>query len=259
MFRRINMTIVTLLTDFGTADSYVAEMKGVILTRSPSTVLVDISHEVPPGDVRSAAYVLGRTWHRFPAATVHLVVVDPGVGTSRAALAFSAHDHWFVGPDNGVFTPVLHDAEVTAVMLTAPPGASNTFHGRDVFAPAAAALADGVAVPSLGEAFGELPKRFAYTELRQDGNALVGEVVYVDRFGSLITNISSDALSLSTRVEVEDLDLGGLKRTYSDVPSGSLLAYVGSGGMIEIAVRNGSAAERLGVGIGGRVRALLKG
>ena len=106
------MTVITLLTDFGTTDSYVAEVKGVLLTRAPAAILVDVSHGILPGDVRSAAYILGRTWHRFPEGTVHLVVIDPGVGGSRAALALQARHHFFVGPDNGVFTPVLYDTAV---------------------------------------------------------------------------------------------------------------------------------------------------
>src|SRR5215216_1898353 len=118
------MTVITLLTDFGTADSYVAETKGVLLSRAPAAVLVDVSHEVSPGDVRAAAYILGRTWHRFPAGTVHMAVVDPGVGTSRAALALRVRDHYFVGPDNGLFTPVLRDSEVEAVALPTPAIAS---------------------------------------------------------------------------------------------------------------------------------------
>ena len=251
------MTLITLLTDFGTTDSYVAEVKGVLLSRALAAVLVDVSHAVPPGDVRSAAYLLGRTWHRFPAGTVHLVVVDPGVGTSRAALALRAHGHCFVGPDNGVFTAVLHDAEVAAVALGTPPGASPTFHGRDVFAPAAAALAQGASLSSMGQRFAGIPERLAYTAPRYEGKTLVGEVVYVDRFGSLITNLTPGLVPAYATLEVEELDIGPLKQTYNDVATGGLLAYVGSGGAIEIAVRNGSAARRLGIGMGGRVRAKL--
>jgi S-adenosyl-L-methionine hydrolase (adenosine-forming) len=251
------MAIVTLLTDFGTADSYVAEMKGVILTRSPTAVLIDITHGIHPGDIRSAAYVLGRTWQRFPRGTVHLVVVDPGVGTNRAALAFSAQGHFFVGPNNGLFTPVLHDAEVEAVVLPTPEGASPTFHGRDVFAPPAAALAGGTSLSALGEPFAGLPERLAYTEPHYEGKSIVGEIVYIDRFGCLITNLTTELVPPYASMEVEDLDLGPLRRTFNDVTNGGLLAYVGSGGAIEIAVRNGSAARRLGVGVGGRVRARL--
>jgi S-adenosyl-L-methionine hydrolase (adenosine-forming) len=251
------MTLITLLTDFGTADSYVAEMKGVLLSRAPSAVLVDMSHAVSPSDVRSAAYILGRTWHRFPPGTTHMVVVDPGVGTARAALALSAHGHYFVGPDNGVFTPVLRDVEVEAVALPIPESASPTFHGRDLFAPAAAALADGTTLHSLGQPFGGIPERLAYTAPHYEGKTVVGEIVYIDRFGSLITNLTSELVPTHATLEVEDLDLGPLKRTFHDVSTGGLLAYIGSGGAIEIAVRNGSAARRLGVGVGGRVRAKL--
>jgi S-adenosyl-L-methionine hydrolase (adenosine-forming) len=251
------MSFVTLLTDFGTTDSYVGEVKGVILSHAPGATLVDITHDIHPGDVRSAAYVVGRSWHRFPAGTVHLVVVDPGVGSSRAALAFSAKGHYFVGPDNGVFTPVLHDAQVEMVELPVPHHASSTFHGRDLFAPAAAALAGGTTLDALGRPFSAIPERLAYTAPYHEGKTVVGEIVYIDRFGSLITNLTSDLVPPYASLEVEDLDIGPLRRTYHDVTNGGLLAYVGSGGAIEIAVRNGSAARRLGIGIGGRVRARL--
>ena len=251
------MTIITLLTDFGTADSYVAEMKGVLLSSAPAAVIIDISHGVSPGDVRSAAYILGRTWHRFPPGTIHIVVIDPGVGSARAALALGAHGHCFAGPDNGVFTPVLKDTEVEAVTLAVPESAAPTFHGRDVFAPAAAALANGASLASLGLPFSGIPQRLAYTVPHYEGKSVVGEVVYIDRFGSLITNLTAELVPSYATVEVEDLDLGPLKRTFDDVGNGALLAYVGSGGQVEIAVRNGSAARRLGVGVGGRVRAKL--
>jgi S-adenosylmethionine hydrolase len=248
---------ITLLTDFGTADSYVAEMKGVLLSRAPSAILVDVTHEVAQGDVRSAAYVLGRTWHRFPDNTVHLVVVDPGVGSARHGLALTARGHCFVGPDNGVFTPILHDTEVEAVVLPTPLHASNTFHGRDIFAPAAAALAAGAPLGSLGLTFEGVPVRLAYTRPERAGLDVNGEIIYVDHFGTLITNLTSDLVPPEAHVLVEDLDVGEVKRTYSDVAAGALVAYVGSGGTIEIAVRDGSAAEHLAIGIGAPVRACL--
>jgi S-adenosyl-L-methionine hydrolase (adenosine-forming) len=251
------MSIVTLLTDFGTSDSYVAEMRGVLLTLTPGAVLVDITHSIHPGDVRSAAYVLGRSWHQFPPGTVHLVVVDPGVGSERAALAFSAHHHCFVGPDNGVFTPVFHDAEVEISVLATPADASPTFHGRDVFAPAAAALAGGATLDGLGQSFSGIPHRLAYTVPHFEGKTVVGEIVYIDRFGTLITNLTTELVPPYATLEVEDLDIGPLRRTFNDVTTGGLLAYIGSGAAIEIAVRDGSAARRLGVGVGGRVRARL--
>jgi S-adenosyl-L-methionine hydrolase (adenosine-forming) len=251
------MPIITLLTDFGTTDHYVAELKGVLLTQAPGVTLVDITHSVSPGDVRSGAYLLGRTWHRFPSATIHMVVIDPGVGTSRAALALSAAGHSFVGPDNGVFTPVMQDIPVETVMLPTPEDASPTFHGRDLFAPAAAALACGTPLRAIGKPFTGIPERLAYTTPHYEGKTIIGEILYIDRFGTLITNLTAELVPAYARLEVEDLDIGTLRRTYADVGTGGLLAYIGSAGAIEIAVRNGSAARRLGVGVGASVRARL--
>jgi S-adenosyl-L-methionine hydrolase (adenosine-forming) len=251
------MAIVTLLTDFGITDSYVAEMKAAVLAGAPGVTLVDVTHAVTPGDVRAGAYLLGRTWHRFPAGTVHLAVVDPGVGTARAALAMGVGGHRFVGPDNGLFTSVLRDHEVEVVALPVPTVASPTFHGRDLFAPAAAALARGASLEFLGEPYTGIPERLVYRQPRYEGKSVVGEIVYVDRFGTLVTNLTADLVPDYAVLEVEGLEIGRLRRTYGDVPTGGLLAYHGSGGAIEIAVRDGSAARRLGMGVGGRVRARL--
>lgn len=251
------MSLVTLLTDFGTSDSYVAEMKGVLLTAMPGVTLVDVSHAISPGDVRAGAYLLGRIWHRFPPGSVHLAVVDPGVGTARAALALAAHGHYFVGPDNGLFTLVLRDAEVQIVALPTPEEASPTFHGRDLFAPAAAALARGAALTQVGQPYTGMPERLVYTEPHHEGKNVVGQVLYVDRFGTLITNLTRDLVPPYAVIEVEGLEVGRLRRTFGDVPTGGLVAYVGSGGQVEIAVRDGSAARRLGMGVGGRIRARL--
>jgi S-adenosyl-L-methionine hydrolase (adenosine-forming) len=230
----------------------------VLLSRAPAAVLVDLTHEIPPGDIRAAAYVLGRTWHLYPAGTVHLVVVDPGVGSSRAALALRAGGHSFVGPDNGVFTPLLHDTEVEAVALPTPSAASATFHGRDLFAPAAAALAGGATLASLGQRFPAIPQKIAYSEPRAEGPSVVGEIVYVDRFGNLITNLVARQIPARAIIEIDEIEIGPLKHAYNDVPTGSLLAYMGSGGAVEIAIRDGSAAGRLRVGIGGSVRARIQ-
>jgi S-adenosyl-L-methionine hydrolase (adenosine-forming) len=253
------MPIVTLLTDFGLSDSYVAELRGVILSAAPSATLVDITHAIPPGDIRAAAFVLGRAWQRFPAGTVHLAVVDPGVGTPRAALALRARSQFLVGPDNGIFTHVLRDTPVEIVTLPVPAHAAPTFHGRDLFAPAAAALATGVQLETLGPRFPDLPERLATAEPRYEGKSVIGEVVYVDRFGTLVTNLTAEQAPAYATVEVEDLDIGPLRRTFADVAAGGLLAYLGSDGALEIAVRNGSAARRLGLGVGGQVRVRLDG
>jgi S-adenosylmethionine hydrolase len=250
-------TIVTLLTDFGTADSYVAEMKGVILSMASGAVLVDISHAIAPGDMRAAAYVLDRAWRTCPTGSVHLSVVDPGVGTTRAALALAIGGHFFIGPDNGLFSFVMRDAPVRAVVLAEPDWAAPTFHGRDLFAPAAARLASGAALDELGPPFAGIPERLATREPYHEGKVLIGEVIYVDRFGTLVTNFTPDNMPDYASLEVEGAEVGGLRRTFGDVATGVLLAYVGSDGHIEIAVRDGSAARRLGIGVGGRVRARL--
>jgi S-adenosylmethionine hydrolase len=244
-------TLITLLSDFGTADSYVGELKGVLLSRVHGAALVDITHQIPAGDVRAAQYVLSRTWHRFPRETVHLAVVDPGVGTARRALAAAAAGHYFVAPDNGLLSFLPADAHYVA--LPVPAGAAPTFHGRDLFAPAAGQLALGTALAHLGQPITD-PYRAPLPTPRRDGSSLVGEVIYVDRFGTLITNISGDAVKPGGAIGINGTSAGPLRRTFGDVKPGEIAAFVGSGGTIEVAVRDGSAAERLGVRAGVEVR-----
>jgi S-adenosylmethionine hydrolase len=235
--------LVTLLTDFGTADGYVAEMKGVLMSSVPEAMLLDLSHELAPQDVESARLALARCWRRFPPATVHLVVVDPGVGSSRRALAVESDDRLLVGPDNGVLSPALLLAGARVVELPIPPTASPTFHGRDVFAPAAALLAAGAPLDTLGSPVTDaIVRRTPEARRRADG-ALEGEVIAVDRFGNAITNL------LSRRGGV--LEVAGrslpVRRTYADVARGDAVALCGSSGLVEVAVRDGSAASVLGI------------
>jgi S-adenosylmethionine hydrolase len=249
------MPIVTLLTDFGTADSYVAEVKGVLLSRGADVSLVDITHDLRPGDVRAAQYLLRRTWKLFPTGTVHLAIVDPGVGTSRRALAVEYAGHRFVAPDNGLLSFLPSDARYVA--LPTPAAAAPTFHGRDIFAPAAAALAVGARLEGLGEAVSN-PYRDPLPTHRVAGGAIVGEVVFVDRFGTLISNIPADLLPPSATVRVDGTEIGHLRRTFADVAPDELVAFRGSDGAVEIAVRDGSAAAALNVGVGTEVQAERK-
>jgi S-adenosyl-L-methionine hydrolase (adenosine-forming) len=246
------MPIITLLTDFGLADSYVAEAKGVLLSRAPDATLIDVTHQVPPGNVRAGQYLLARAWHRFPAGTVHLAVVDPGVGTARRALAAAASGHCFVAPDNGLLSFLPADARFVSVPV--PEGAAPTFHGRDVFAPAAAALASGTPLERLGSPITDA-LRDPLPAPKVDGGLVVGEVLYVDRFGTLVSNIAGGQVEPGVRIRVAGTDVGGLRRTFGDVERGTLVAFVGSGGTVEVAVRDGSAARLLGVGVGAEVRA----
>ena len=246
------MALITLLTDFGTADSYVGEVKGVLASRAPGAVIVDVTHDVTPADIRAAQYLLGRTWLRFPAGSVHLVVVDPGVGTERRALAASAGGHYFVAPDNGLLSSIA--ASGRFVSLPIPSAAAPTFHARDVFAIAAARLAAGAALEQLGTPVTD-PYCSPLPAARLDGVVVVGEVIYVDRFGTLVTNIPGGRVEPGVRIKVADTDVGPLRRTYGDVERGQLVAYVGSNGEVEVAAREGSAVRLLGVGVGAEVRA----
>lgn len=239
--------IITLLTDFGSRDSYVAEVKGVIASQANPGLLIDITHEVPPGDVHAAQYIFARAWPRFPRGSVHVVVVDPGVGTARRAIAAAAAGHFFVAPDNGVLSSLPADARF--VELPVPPGASPTFHARDLFALAAAQIVNGTALTHLGRTIAD-PVRTPLPAPRRDGAAWVGEVVYVDHFGTLISNIPGDGLAPAAHVTIAGRDVGGLSRTFGEVEPGQLVAFAGSGGTVEIAVRDGSAAAVLGAGVG---------
>jgi S-adenosyl-L-methionine hydrolase (adenosine-forming) len=231
-------------------------MKAVLLSRAPGVALVDISHQVAPGDIRAGQYLLGRAWKHFPAGTVHVAIVDPGVGTARRAIAAEHEGHRFVAPDNGLLSFLPQDGRF--VSLPVPTAAAATFHGRDVFAPAAARLATG---GGGGTPLGELGESISdpcYTPLpapRHDHLTVIGEVIYVDRFGTLVSNIPGDAVQEGARIRVEGSEAGSLRRTFRDVARGALVAFVGSGGTVEIAVRDGSAARMLGVGVGAEVRA----
>lgn len=245
------MTIVTLLTDFGAADSYVAEMKGVLATYAPSATLVDITHEVAPGDVRAAQYILSRTWMFFPEGTIYVAVVDAGVGTDRRVLGATRFGRYFLAPDNGLLSFLSLNA--TFISIPVLPEAAPTFHGRDVFAPAAGVLANGGSFESLGTAITD-PLYAPLPIPKTVGDEVVGVVLHVDRFGTLVSNITSNALKQGASIHVAGVDVGPLRRTFADVESGALVAFTGSGGTVEIAVRDGSAMRMLGVGVGAEVR-----
>ncbi|UCF21148.1 MAG: SAM-dependent chlorinase/fluorinase [Gemmatimonadota bacterium] len=248
------MPVITLLTDFGTRDGFVGAMKGVVLETAPGTQIIDITHDIPPGDVEFGAWVLSGYWKLFPPATVHIGVVDPGVGGPRKAIALEVDGRYLVVPDNGLATGVLATSEswrcveLTETRFMRSPR-STTFHGRDIFAPVAAHLAAGADF----EKFGPLLKKPLRLTLRPPtrGEGKVhGRVAHIDRFGNLITDIPADWVEESWRFEYADRPLGRLKRTYADAGVGDLVVIVGSLGTVEIAVREGSAAKRLGAARG---------
>ena len=266
--------LVTLTTDFGSADGYVGTMKGVILGIAPDARLVDVSHEIAPQNVRQAAYVLYTAYPFFPPYTVHLVVVDPGVGSARRPIGLRTPVGTFVGPDNGVFSYVMACEPVEALVELADPRyrlsqVSHTFHGRDIFAPAAAHLAAGIPITALGPSVRD-PVIFPPPRLEITPDGVTGEVLHADHFGNVITSIGQlvwggDELSLEPAfreaggggqvrfraaeavVMVAGQEMSGLYRTYAEVEPGEVLALVGSEGHLEIAVREGSAAQRPGL------------
>ncbi len=259
--------IITLTTDFGLADGYAGAMKGIILGICPEAILVDISHEVRPQAVRQAAYVLSTVTPHFPPGAVHLVVVDPGVGSDRRPVAVRSGRATYVAPDNGVLSLALAvDPPQMAVHLRAAQPISATFHGRDLFAPAAARLACGVNLAEMGEPISPagLVALSSLSPQRLPGGSWLGQILHVDRFGNLISDIrdircgptipAPERRPTQVVVWVGKERIAGVIRTYTDVAPGELVAYVGSSGHLEIAVRDGSAAARLGVGVGDAVR-----
>jgi S-adenosylmethionine hydrolase len=271
--------VITLTTDFGTFDAYVASMKGVILSLNPKAVTVDISHSIEPQNVLQAAFILGTAYHYFPEGTIHLAVVDPGVGSRRKAIILKTPVAIFVAPDNGILSYVIDEHSKTPGKLARhmpsiaeqrklPPGleavtitnpeywrhpVSTTFHGRDIFAPAAAHLSLGVKLHEFGDSLGlihvfNIPR--PYKDARGD---LIGCVLHVDNFGNLITNIrSSDLPAGKLTVAVGKHQIEGISQLYAGTKG--LAAIVGSSGYLEISLKNGNAAAFLGVKPGDEIK-----
>jgi len=255
--------LVTLTTDFGTADPYVGVLKGVLLSIERSLVVVDITHELPPHRIAPAAFLLREVCPRYPAGTIHVAVVDPGVGSARRPLLLAVGGHFYVGPDNGIFGLLLRDfGRSGAWRLTNPryflePEPGSTFHGRDIFAPAAAHLARGVPPEEFGPAV-EDPLPLDLPPRRAEAGRLEGRVLWVDRFGNCITDLSRDiirdwARGTPFRVRVAERTLSGLSPCYASVPEGSLLALYSSFGTLEIAGNQARADRCLGIGPGSPV------
>ncbi len=254
--------LITLTTDFGTADTFVAQMKGVIAGIAPGITIIDATHEVPPQDVMAGALALDSIVDAFPVGTVHLAVVDPGVGSERLAIAAQTKRFTLIGPDNGLFTAVLDRYPPAAVVGLTNPAyhrapASPTFHGRDIFAPAAAYLANGVAIGKFGDPVTTLVN-LNIPKPSETPEGLTAVVLLADHFGNLITSLTRDRFDRwLTKSDLTDLSvtiggrtLGGVPKTFTDVSPGEWVAYFGSGGRLEIAVRNGSASTELGAARG---------
>ena len=254
--------ILTLTTDFGHDGPYVASIKGIVLGLAPHTRLVDVTHAVAPQNILEAAFVLSGLIDVFPPGTVHLAVVDPGVGTDRRLVAVDLEGQWFVLPDNGLISGALQGRSPGQIRELTNPAlrrstVSCTFHGRDILAPAAAHLLRGGDPEELGPIRADLIL-IPHFQSRSECGGFLGEVIFRDAFGNLITNIRSDRLEpappASWTVEIHERRIRGLQQTYADRPPGSLVALVGSSGWVEVAVVNGDAARLLNAGRGTTVR-----
>ena len=268
--------IITLTTDFGISDPYVAAVTETILNINPDAAIVDVSHSVKPQAVEQAAFLLSCVLPYFRRSSIHVVVVDPGVGTQRRGLALSTDEGVFVGPDNGVLSPALNDEEHQSGVdghaslsfrlaskrsrLTNPhfqlSPLSDTFHGRDVFGPAAAHIALGVKPSDLGSRVDEIVALPPFRAIRTDNGRLIGRIIHIDRFGNSITTIHTDQLSSpGVCINIAGREIHGLYRSYAD--GNGLEALIGSSGFLEVAVNCGSAADTLGLLLGDSVSVRL--
>jgi S-adenosylmethionine hydrolase len=248
--------IITLLTDFGLKDPYVASMKGVILSINPQCTLVDITHQVHSHDIKEGAFILAQTYSTFPKGTIHVAVVDPGVGSPRKPILFVTKKYFFVGPDNGLFTMALKAETVKqAVLLTNQrlflTKVSSTFHGRDIFAPVAAYLSLGVKPEGFGPSIKSW-REISIPDPAMKQGKLIGEIVHVDAFGNLVSNIDHKSLLRFSKGQVFAVKIGqrtitGIKKGYWEGGKDEPMALIGSGGLLEISVREGNAQKSLRV------------
>lgn len=245
--------IITLTTDFGLSDGFVGVMKGVILGINPDAILIDITHDIAPQNIEQGAFVFANAYKYFPANAIHVVVIDPGVGSARRPIAAQVGETIFVAPDNGVLSSVLRPSS-SVVHLTKPDywlaRVSNTFHGRDIFAPVAAHLSLGVPLQTLGEPITDWVQLPQCEASWRAGNEIVGRVARIDRFGNIVTNIGEERLAAMDRarvvIAIRGKTLTGIKSTYSNAEEGKPLVLISSSGHVEIAVRNGNAAKIIG-------------
>ena len=248
--------VITLMTDFGTSDHYVGVMKGVILNINPHAQIVDITHTIPPQDIHGAALLIDAAYRYFPSGTIHLIVVDPGVGSHRRAIICQTETAYFICPDNGILTHIIHNekhirtvsVENSAYFL---PQVSSTFHGRDIFAPVAAHLSRGVSMDKLGNPVRD-PVQLPIPEPKVTNEVIMGHIIWIDTFGNLVTNISHEMLELwagQDRVVIHagNAKIVHLNHAYAESAVGETLAIIGSSNRLEISVNQGDAARVLGL------------
>lgn len=261
------LPVITLLTDFGTVDYYVGAVKGAILSVNPLAVIADITHEIPPQDIEAAAFTLLASYQTFPAETIHVAVVDPGVGSARRPIIVRAGKRFFVGPDNGIFTYIYDRApshqtfHITAEKYFRDP-ASSTFHGRDVFAPVAAALSKGTKPQQFGPSINdEVRLGKSLNPVVQKNGKVEGRIIHIDRFGNCVTNITREFLDGKQQATllIKRIVIRTFRDFYSDGSDNELFAICGSAGFLEISVNGRSAAEVLRVERGDAVTLKMTG
>jgi S-adenosylmethionine hydrolase len=262
------MTVITLTTDFGSGDYEAGVLKGVIWRIAPSVHIADISHDITPQSVLEAALLLWRVACYFPAGTIHMAVVDPGVGTSRRAIAAQLGNQYFVGPDNGLVSLMLDQSEeahqaVKFIWLDRPqywlPDISNVFHGRDIFAPVAAHLATGISLDQLGTEIVD-PIRIEIPKPERVSRGWIGQVIHIDHFGNLATNLNINHLNKVKEVvvKIKGEQINGLVSTFGERPVGELIALIDSSGSLAISVVNGNAAKVLQADVGDTIEVLFR-
>ena len=243
---------IALLTDFGTADYFIGSMKGVVLSINPEARIVDVTHNIPPQDIEAAAFTLLAGYRSFPAGTVHVAVVDPGVGSGRRPIVIEAGNHRFVGPDNGIFSYICDEESAVRVYHVSNDKyfrhpISATFHGRDIFAPVAAVLSIGVVPAELGEEIDDAVRLKTIHPDRLKNGKIKGRLIHIDRFGNCITNISREDFTEAARLQIKGKTIKSFRRFFAEPGRDKLFGIWGSAGFLEIAANNASAAKLLGV------------
>jgi S-adenosylmethionine hydrolase len=256
-------SIITLTTDFGTRDGYAAAVKGVILSINPQAQIAEVTHEIPADNILAGAFCIHNFCPFFPPGAIHLAVVDPGVGGKRKAVLVQSEKYLFIGPDNGIFDLALKDEQIERVIELANPkyrlqSTSSTFQGRDIFAPAAAYLSLGVSADEFGPK-AERRQRLNFPEVKIETSRIIGQVIYIDNFGNLISNIRTQLFEgrQIKGIQMGKLVISNLSRTYSAVAPGETMAYIGSSGFLELGSREDRASSVLSARVGDRIEVLL--
>lgn len=260
--KRKKNRIITLLTDFGLNDPFVGVMKGVILKINPDAEIIDLTHNVPSYDIFAGAFALFESYKYFPSGTIHVAIVDPGVGGKRKNIIITTKDYTFITPDNGITSLALKNEKILHIYEITNPkyilrNKSNTFHGRDVFAPAAAYLSKGVNPGLIGKELNDY-NNIEFPEIHRKGDSLIAELIYIDKFGNCVTNIPHTLAEEIKNIRFKKLTIDRISKSYEEGRSSEAIAVIGSAGFLEIAVNRKSAAAAFGIKLGNKITVGMK-